>query len=50
MNGPISFSTMRVIGCPAAAATSIPQMPPSEVPTQATGRPIAASKCDSATT
>ena len=48
--GPTSLSTSRVIGAFGAAAIIMPQMPPSEVPIQATSRPIAASRWESAWT
>ncbi len=50
MNGPTSFSTSFVTGAPSVAAITMPQIPPSEVPTQATSRPIQASRCASAVT
>ena len=37
-------------GVPGWAAITMPQMPPSDVPTQLTGPPITASRCESAVT
>ena len=37
MNDPTSFSTMREIGLPACEASSMPMMPPMEVPNQCRG-------------
>jgi hypothetical protein len=50
MNGPMSFSTIRVIGVCGCAASTMPQIPPREVPTQRTGSPITARRWDSAVT
>jgi len=47
---PMSFSTSRRMALPGPAATIIPQIPPSEVPTQSTGPSSLASRCASATT